>query len=233
MVPATAANQRLMRVSFGGCVFDSDTRQLLRDGEPAALSPKAFTLLQLLIANRPRAVSKDDIRARLWPATHVTEANLSNLVVEIRAALGDDARRSRYIRTLARYGYAFSAPDEVSPTAKDRGVARDRTYRLVWGRREIALEPGENLVGRDRDAVVWIDDESVSRRHARISIADGGAWIEDLDSKNGTFLRGMPVRGAIHLRDRDVVRIGPATLRLRVLRSTGSTRSTMRERAPR
>jgi len=218
-----------MRASFGDCVFDSDTRQLLRDGRPVALSPKAFTLLELLISRRPRAVPKDDLRAALWPGVHVAQANLTNLVVEIREALGDEARRPRFVRTVSRYGYAFVARTSAASPPSGDAAALGRMYRLVWGRREIDLEPGENLIGRHRGAAVWIDDESVSRRHARISIADGGAWIEDLGSKNGTFVGGAPVEGAVRLSDRDVVRIGPATLRLRVLRSTGSTRSTVRE----
>ena len=219
-----------MRLQFADCVFDGDTRQVLREGKSVAISPKAFSLLELLIEAKPRAVSKAEIHDRLWPGIHVSEANLPNLVVELRAALGDEARQARIIRTVARFGYAFVG-DAVSGR---RGEPRSgNVYRLIWGRREIELEPGDNLIGRDREAVVWIDDESVSRRHARISISDRGASIEDLGSKNGTFLRGMPVRGAVHLSDRDVVRIGPATLRLRVLKSRGSTRSMVREQAPR
>ena len=57
----------------------------------------------------PKAVSKADIHSRLWPDIHVSEPNLGNLVVELRAALGDDARRPRIIRTVARFGYAFGA----------------------------------------------------------------------------------------------------------------------------
>jgi len=223
-----------MRVSFGDCVFDSDTRQLYRDGRSVSLSPQAFTLLELLISRRPQAVPKDDIRTRLWPDTHVTEANLVNLVVEIRTALDDDARTPRFIRTIARYGYAFSA--QAAPAASSAGPGRaagDRVFRLVWAHREITLDPGENLIGRDRETVVWIDDESVSRRHARILIVDGDAWIEDLGSKNGTFLRGERIRGAAQLSDKDVVGIGPAALRLRVFDRAGSTRSSVREQARR
>ncbi len=69
------------------------------------------------------------------------------------------------------------------------------TYRVVWGRREITLDPGDNLIGRDPDAVVWIDDDSVSRRHARISIGEEGATIEDLGSKNGTWIHGARFGG--------------------------------------
>jgi phosphoribosylformylglycinamidine synthase len=76
----------------------------------------------------------------------------------------------RVIQTVARFGYAFIASAALD---RSRGgnepEAPGRLYRLVWGRREIYLDPGDNLIGRDRDAVVWIDDESVSRRHARIS----------------------------------------------------------------
>lgn len=133
---------------------------------------------------------------------------------------------------MARFGYAFSA---AAAPQRGRGGGEPGTaglvYRLVWGRREIALDPGYNLIGRNREAVVWIDDESVSRRHARISIGDQGATVEDLHSKNGTYLRGKKIRGRAPLTDRDVVKIGPATLTLRVMSRTGSTLSSMKERA--
>lgn len=222
-----------MRLTFGDCVFDSDTREVFRAGRSVPISPKAFALLDLLIERRPKAVSKKEIHARLWPDTFVSEANLANLVVELRAALGDSARKPRIIRTVARFGYALSAT-AVPERGRDAG-AREAggglVYRLVWGRREIALDAGDNLIGRDREAVVWIDDESVSRRHARISIGDQGATIEDLDSKNGTYVGGKRIRGAAPLADREAVRIGPAALTLRVLSRTGSTRSTMKKRA--
>src|SRR4030095_15153434 len=98
-----------MRLRCGDCVFDAETREVLRGGDPAAISPKAFALLELLIESRPRAVSKADIHERLWPGIHVSEANLANLAVELRTALGDDAHKPAIIRTLARFGYAFSA----------------------------------------------------------------------------------------------------------------------------
>ena len=222
-----------MRLRFGDCVFDSDTREVIRDGRTAALPPKAFALLELLIESRPKAVSKADIRARLWPDVHVSEANLGNLVVHLRAALGDDAHDPRVIRTIARFGYAFAAATTAERRAAGRSApdARGLQYRLIWGRREIALDPGEHLIGRDRDALVWIDDDSVSRRHARIAIGDAGATIEDLGSKNGTFVGDEKIRGPAALKNRDVVRVGPATLRLRILKRIGSTRSLTRERS--
>jgi len=223
-----------MRLRFGDCVFDGDTREVFRGEQPVAISPKAFALLELLVDSRPGAVSKTDIHDRLWPGIHVSEANLPNLVVELRAALGDDARHPHIIRTVARFGYAFSADARPDRRRGDPDLGTPRfVYRLVWGRREIALDPGENLIGRDREAVVWIDDDSVSRRHARILIGEEGATIEDLASKNGTAVGDRKIDEPTRLTERDVVRIGPATLRLRILKRTGSTLSSMKERPAR
>ena len=99
-----------MRVSFGALVLDSDTRELLRDGALVPLSPKAFELLCLLVAQRPKAMAKSDLQDRLWPKTFVVEKNLANLVGEIRAAIGDDPSNPRFIRTVHRFGYAFREP---------------------------------------------------------------------------------------------------------------------------
>ena len=216
-----------MRLRFGDCVFDGDTREVLRKEQPVGISPKAFELLAALIEARPDAVSKSEIHDRLWPGIYVSDANLPNLIGELRAALGDQARRSRIIRTVPRFGYAFcpEVRPERRPAERPR-VGGDFVYRLIWGPREIALEPGENLIGRDNQAIVWIDDERVSRRHARILVGKDGAVIEDLGSKNGTYLEGKKIRGAVTLANRETVKIGPATLTFRVMRRTGSTRST-------
>ena len=174
-----------MRLRFGDCLLDSGTREVLRGGSAVALSPKAFQLLDLLLLRRPNALSKEELHQSLWPDTFVADGNLANLVNELRTALGDDARLPKIIRTVQRYGYAFQAGVESVPepgSHEAAGVA----YRLIWGDREIALAAGENLIGRDQDAVVWVDDVSVSRHHARILIDDAGARLEDLGSKNGT-----------------------------------------------
>ena len=221
-----------MRLRFGDHIFDSDTREVLRAGQPLAISPKAFVLLELLIESPAEGRLEVDIHSRLWPDTHVSEANLGNLVVELRAALGDEARRPRVIRTVARFGYAFIARG-FGPS----GTAGPRPRRLPsptgwsWGRREIALEPGDNLIGRDRDAVVWIDDESVSRRHARIAIGRRARRSRTSTARTAPTSAGQKIRGLVALQDRGVVRIGPATLTLRVLKRTGSTRSTVKERS--
>ena len=91
-----------MRIRFGRFTLDLETRQLTSDGHEIHLEPKAFDLLSALVLERPKALSKADLQERLWPGTFVTEANLSNLVAQIRAALGDPARRQHVRAYRAR-----------------------------------------------------------------------------------------------------------------------------------
>jgi len=108
-----------MPIVFGDFTLDELRRQLLRNGEPAHLSPKVFQLLSILAGESPRAVTKADLQDRLWPGTFVTEGSISTLVAELRSALGDDAHEPKYIRTLYGFGYAFTASvHEVAPTPK-------------------------------------------------------------------------------------------------------------------
>ena len=95
-----------VRIQFGQFTLDGAARQLTRGRTEIHISPKAFELLTMLIAERPRAVSKADLQERLWPGTFVEEANLSNLIGELRAAIGDRSRAPRTISTAARRGGA-------------------------------------------------------------------------------------------------------------------------------
>jgi DNA-binding winged helix-turn-helix (wHTH) protein len=83
------------------------------------LSPKALELLNALVESRPRALSKAALIEQLWPATFVSEANLATLIAEIRVSLRDQARNSRFVRTVPRFGYAF-AGTAVPVSSADR-----------------------------------------------------------------------------------------------------------------
>jgi DNA-binding winged helix-turn-helix (wHTH) protein len=210
---------------FGDFVFDEDTRQLLREGEVVALSPKAFELLRHLIRQRPRAVSKDELHALIWPGTNVTDASLASAASDLRTALGDRRRRARFIRTVHGFGYAFCGETDAVGEAAPPGPSRSGpVYRLIWKRREIDLAEGENILGRDRDAVVWLDSPTVSRRHARIVVSGDKAMLEDLGSRNGTWIKGRPVTGPVRLSDLDEVKLGSVVAVFRILEA-GETES--------
>jgi len=202
-----------MQLRFGGYCLDLGTRQLFRGETEVGLSPKAFDLLRALVENRTRALSKTELHDRLWPGTFVTEANLAVLVGELRRALNDRPTKSKFVRTVHRFGYAFcgeiSAPVEVP--------ASSASCWVVWGSREIALHHGVNIIGRDADAAVRLDFPSVSRRHARIVVSPDGVEVEDLGSKNGTFLGKTRVTGRARLADQDELQVGSVRLTVRIL----------------
>ena len=214
-----------MRVRFSPYVLDLESRQLLRGDDVVHLSPKAFDLLSILVSNRPKAFSKSDLLERLWPGTFVVEKNLANLVSEIRDAIGDDPANPRFIRTVHRFGYAFR---ETVPRRETGGIASrggEVSFRLKWMNGRVTLEEGEHVIGRDPDVEIFLNSAGVSRRHARIGISTGRATIEDLGSKNGTFVGDQRVEGSRSLGDGDIIGVGSVKLTLRVVETPGSTKT--------
>src|SRR5215471_7056797 len=102
---------------FGPFKLDTASRVLWRGEEVVSLTPKAVEMLQVLVENGGRVVSKDDLMTRLWPDTFVEEANLSHHVYKLREALGEQPDGSAFIETLARRGYRFAARVETGEVA--------------------------------------------------------------------------------------------------------------------
>ena len=204
-----------MQVHFGDFTFDTDSRQLRHHESVRHLSPKAFDLLAILLAERPGVVTKDVLRDRLWSGTNVVDANLNNLVSEIRAALDDDPQQSRFVRTVHRVGYAFCG----EAAGEDEAAADATVCWLAWGGRTIGVTAGETIIGRDPGSGIWIDAPGVSRRHARLRVRGDGeavtATIEDLGSTNGTFVDNARVTGPVAVDESRPIRIGDATLTFR------------------
>ncbi len=197
-----------MRLHFAGVTFDGGRRILLHGSEAVHLSPKAFQLLELLLAHRPDAVSKVEIQDVLWPRTFVSETNLPALVNEVRHALRDEVKEPKFIRTVHGYGYAFEAP----ASEENASAPSESRHVLFWGTSGIELREGPNMIGRERDADVWIGHPSVSRAHARVTVSGIRAEIEDLGSRNGTFRGLVPVTARVFLADGDEIRLGTVVL---------------------
>ena len=201
-----------MRVRFGSFVLDSEARQLERGGHPVHLTPKALELLEMLVERRPNAVSKAEMHDRLWPDTFVADVNLPVLIHDLREALEDDPHEPAFLRTVTRFGYAFCGIARPEPEAPEWAAQCPYEHRLIWGVREIALQPGDNLLGRTHDATIWVDHSSVSRRHALLRVREDGATLEDCGSKTGTFLGADRVVEAVPLKDGDRILLGSALL---------------------
>ena len=207
---------------FSPFSVNRDTRQLLADGREIHLSPKAFELLLTLLEHRTRAMSKTELQERLWPATFVSETNLATLIAEIRRALDDSAHDSAYVGTVQRFGYRFVA--DVDAVAGLPAVVNPGMRMFVTSTdREFGLAQGANLIGRAGDAAIRIDAGGVSRHHARIDVSGRDAHVEDLGSKNGTFVDGIRITGACLLADGAEIRLGPVALTFRVVSPTQAT----------
>jgi pSer/pThr/pTyr-binding forkhead associated (FHA) protein len=90
---------------------------------------------------------------------------------------------------------------------------------------EFGLDEGENLIGRDADCTVCIRSTTVSRHHARIVVRGQEALVEDLGSKNGTFLCGARVDRPTPLKDGDALQIGSISATFRTFTPESSTES--------
>ena len=214
-----------MRYVFSEFVLDGGTRELRRAGRVVPLAPKAFDFLELLLRERPRAVSVTRLRAAVWPGTHVGATSLHVLVSQVRSALGDDPSEPRFVRTVPRFGYAFcgttigggadaTTRDARGPTGGEGTIAvgtasaKSPAFWLSTAESDVRLAPGDNVLGREAGLAVRLDRPGVSRRHASIRIEGDKAALSDLASKNGTFVNGTPVGAPTPLRDGDEIRLG-------------------------
>jgi DNA-binding winged helix-turn-helix (wHTH) protein len=214
-----------MRFRFGDFTLDRGTRQLRRRREQRHLEPKAFDLLDLLLSRRPEAVSKAEIRDRLWPKTFVGESNLTSLVSRLRSALDDEQRR--LVRTVHGFGYAFAGEARTeaggSSAAGISSPGGSAAARIIWGEKELPLNEGENVLGRDPDLPTCLDHPQISRRHARIVLGGGQATLEDLGSKNGTFVGEERIESPASLSDGETFRLGREVLVFRLASGPDST----------
>jgi len=201
---------------FADFTVNADTRQLLKGDREVHLSPKAFELLTFLIEQRSRALSKTKLQEQLWPSTFVGETNLATLVAEIRRAVDDSAQGSRVVRTVHRFGYRFvAALDDVEAPGADAAHTAVDMY-LATANQRYRISQGAAVIGRAPDAGIRVDSGGVSRHHARIVVSGSEARIEDLGSKNGTFVDGQPVTSPRLLNDGNEVRVGPVAFTFRM-----------------
>jgi eukaryotic-like serine/threonine-protein kinase len=121
---------------FGPFRLDPVKRRLLRDGEPVALTPKAFDTLLALVRQSGKTVEKDELMRSVWPGAVVEENNLNQNITALRKCLGDSRQESRYIATIPGLGYRFVAEVKTAAVVES-GSADDFS-----GRPSLAVEKG-------------------------------------------------------------------------------------------
>jgi DNA-binding winged helix-turn-helix (wHTH) protein len=196
------SRQSPTRFSFGPFVLDVEGVELRKGPEKVSIRPKCFDVLVYLLDQPGRVVSKEELLEKVWPDVVVNDATLNRTVTELRAALGDDADHPRYVETVSRRGYKFIA----STSAPAAPVETDLV--LAYGDQEFPLPDGEHIIGRGADVAVPIFASATSRHHARVVVAGNSVTVEDLGSRNGTYVNGTRVEGSVELHTGDEIRIG-------------------------
>lgn len=215
------ASARVIR--FGVFEADTMTGELRRKGLRVRLQEQPFQVLATLLERAGDLVTREQLRQKLWPGAVFVDFDhgLNKAVNKIRRALGESADNPRFIETLPRRGYRFIAPVEGAGGRPDPG--RAGAFHVIWDSRTIVLTEGDNVIGRDEGSAVRVDSSTVSRHHARIRVAGQDATLEDLSSKNGTFVGEHRIEGARPLKDGDEIRVGSARIVFRAAARSGST----------
>lgn len=133
-----------MNYLFDNCLLDSQRRELHRCGRVVPIEPQIFDLLQYLLCNRDRVVSRDELIAELWKGRIVSESTLSSRISTVRTAIGDDGKHQRLVKTFSRRGVRFVA--EVHEI-RGGGVERPVPIAIVPDKPSIAVLPIARLGG--------------------------------------------------------------------------------------
>lgn len=212
------------RFKVGAWTVDPSRLVVEKNGSEFRVRPKVMDVLVALAERPGEVLSKRQLLDTVWSDVTVGDASLTVAVRELRTTLGDDREAPSYIETIRGRGYRLVAPVALSPHGGAAVATAGSQFWLIGEDLEFVLNEGENLVGRAPDADVHIEMPKVSRRHARITVSGDTATVEDLGSKNGTFIGDAPIDGPTPLRHGNELRLGnlAAVLRVVVL-ETGST----------
>ncbi len=211
--------------TLGEWLVEPAVGAISRDGQQIHLEPKVVEVLAYLAGRAGQVVSKRELIDAVWQVEVISNSRLTRVISDLRRALGDDAGQPRYVKTIPTRGYrlvatvrAVQAPDAIESE-------KASAFELEVAGRGYSLAEGENTLGRGADVDIRIDSEWVSRLHARIFVDGSTAHIEDLGSKNGTYLRGERLAGRAELHDGDEISVGRGVMTMKFVTVIGSTRT--------
>jgi DNA-binding winged helix-turn-helix (wHTH) protein len=163
---SSLSDKEPLKAHFGRFEIDEAEARLRHDGGPVRLAPKPFAVLCEL-ARRPQSlVTKGALLDAVWGHQFVSESVLKTTISDVRAALGDDPKRPRYIETVSSRGYRFigtaiGAPRPPAVAQLQLGIAAPRRATTV-GRLDAfeQLRAAWRLAGRGRRQLAWITGEA-------------------------------------------------------------------------
>ena len=137
-----------MRYLFEEYAFDTDRRELHRGTDAVSITPQVFDLLDYLIRNRERVVSKDDLIKAIWNGRSVSDAALTTRLNAARGAIGDSGEEQHFIKTLPRRGFRFVGQvREVREIASLNSGDTPDSVPALPGKPSIAVLPFANMSG--------------------------------------------------------------------------------------
>jgi DNA-binding winged helix-turn-helix (wHTH) protein/TolB-like protein/Tfp pilus assembly protein PilF len=135
-----ASKQQRQVYEFGPFRLDVAERLLLKDEQTISLPPKVFDTLVVLAENSGRLVTRDELMSRLWPDTFVEEATLARNISDLRKALSEASGGQRFIETVPRHGYRFTASVRQPLEAVDLTIEAPSESQEI-SQQEISAEP--------------------------------------------------------------------------------------------
>jgi adenylate cyclase len=141
-----------LRYLFEEYAFDTDRRELHRGADVVSVAPQVFDLIDYLIRNRERVVSKDDLIKAIWNGRSVSDAALTTRLNAARTAIGDSGEEQRFIKTLPRKGFRFvgavrDAKEPAGAAVADNQVELQKPDLALPDKPSIAVLPFENMSG--------------------------------------------------------------------------------------
>lgn len=207
-----------MKYAFEDCLLDLDACELRRADVVTPVEPQVFALLRLLVENRDRLVSRDEIIERVWDGRFISEAAVSSRIKSARQAIGDDGRAQRLIRT--HHGLGFRFVGEVRAVARPAAASPAPAPEIVAGPAQPSIailpfsmigQPGAHASvaeGLPHDLIV-----ELSRLRWLFVIARGSSFrFREADIPGGRVRAALGVRYCLS----GVVQVEGAHLRVRV-----------------
>jgi len=175
---------------FDNYALDTDRREFRRGPSLLPVEPQVFDLLEYLIRNRDRVVSKDDLLASVWRGRNVSDATLASRINAARRAVGDSGEQQRVIRTVLRKGFRFVAvvrevQKPAATTAASSGLTSEgerptpaQRRSQSGGRASIAVMPfaATESAGSFADALTHDVISGLARLRALFVIARGSTF---------------------------------------------------------
>ncbi|MFX3657720.1 MAG: winged helix-turn-helix domain-containing protein [bacterium] len=181
---------------FGSFELDTARFELRLDGAVRPLEPQVYAVLALLIENRERLISVDELIDKVWNGRPISDAAVSSRIRSARQALGDDGTRQQYIRTLPRRGFRFVAEVRAAPGGRTHPAAGGAGGEAIH--RRAALHPARSPGALRHDRRRGAPRADLRTRPAAVAVRDrAGIFVQVSRPGGGPCRGGAPARGPL------------------------------------